>query len=102
MTVAVFADQLRAGDLVAICRDYEPDTFIASAEYIGWHSGINSVQIAFVGADGDAYFMRTPGWYTPGTFAPGKFFYVAADKADEIRARATAMDAYYEEVADAA
>lgn len=94
-TVAVPADKLRAGDVVAICRDHAPDTVIASAEYIGWRSGINSVQIAFEREDGTPYFIRTPGWYTPGTFAPGKAFYVAADKAEAIGARSTAMDAYY-------
>ena len=96
-TIAVPADKLRRGDVIAFCRDHDPDTVVGYAEYIGHESGINSVQIGFECEDGTVHFHHTVGWYTFGTYAPSKAFYVTANVADAIKARPTAMEAFYAE-----
>ncbi len=98
-TIRVPADKVRAGDVVALCGGVEPDVVIATANYYGHHNGCNCVQIAFVGDDGEPYLMHTPGWYSNGTFAPSKQFYVAEDVAPEICNRPYAMDEFYAGIA---
>ncbi|UTI65633.1 hypothetical protein NBH00_05330 [Paraconexibacter antarcticus] len=87
-TVRVPADKLRVGDRTTYGR-------VAFAEYVGWITGLNSVQIGLGEEGKKPVFARRRG-SEPGVYYPGAWtFHVAASDATAILARPTLMDLHY-------